>query len=170
MQKNNAKVIFTFAIIITGIFFLYFSRSFPERSKVMPYAVSLIVLFLSIIEIMTDIVPGFSKLKLGKIDYLNKNISAIRVKTTSYHEQKTKNCKNQLGFYKILVWIFITIICIYFLGFLVVLPICIGLFYRFEAGYTWVKALVTSLLYEAIVFLLFQILLNVELYKGILFQ
>lgn len=170
MRKNYAKIIFAFAIIITSIFFLYFSRNFPERSKVMPYTISLIVLFLAIIEIIIETIPSFKKLDDYKINYFGKNISLTLLKPNTISEQKTKNNKNNSGFYKILSWVFITIICIYFLGFLVVLPIFIGLFYRFEADYSWVKALVISLLYEATVFLLFQILLNVELYKGILFS
>lgn len=170
MNRMNSRAMFALIIAFISIFFLYNSQPFPDRSKIMPYTVSLVVLFLTITEIIIEVVPGFRKLELGKINYLNKNISAIQMKTATYHEQRSKICKNQLEFYKILAWIAISVFSIYFLGFLVALPIFVGLFYKFEVGFSWAKTILVLLIYVTIIFLFFQILLNVELYKGVFFK
>lgn len=168
MKKINANTIFTCIVIFICILFLYFSRNFPERSRLMPFTVSLLVLFLAFIQILFETVPGFKKMEAGKVHFLNEDVQSNQVKNAD-HCNNRENKKNHLGLYSIIKWNLLVIIGVYLFGFFIALPMFVYLFYLFDGKYQWVRALVITLIFWILVFIFFQVFLNVELFKGIIF-
>lgn len=84
-------------------------------------------------------------------------------------EEESESQTNILRFWNILKWILLLTAGIYLFGFLLSFPFFICLFYRLEAGYPWVKSFLVAFIFLVTLFLFFQLFLNVELFKGILF-
>lgn len=169
MIRIKDNVIFSLTIVFFSISFLYFSQSYPERSRMMPYYVSLIVLFLAIIDLLIETMPSFKRFNFVKINYFNKKNMIKELEESTICGKELNNKRNNYTFYNMLLWILITVIGIYYFGFLITLPAFVGLFYRSEVGYRWVKVFIIAFTFWAMVLTFFQILLNVELYKGVFF-
>lgn len=169
MKKINASVIFILIIIFVSFCFIYYGRDFPFRSKVIPFLVALFVLFLAIIQILFETVPKLKKKKIGKIELFNtEQIKMKQEKIIEGKERVEKNENKEKKLFDILKWILLLTLGIYLLGFLVTLPIFMFLFYFMKCGYRWTKALGTTFIFWIIIYLVFEVFLRAELYRGII--
>lgn len=169
MKKINASVIFILIIIFVSFCFIYYGRDFPFRSKVIPFLVALFVLFLAIIQILFETVPKLKKKKIGKIELFNtEQIKMKQEKIIEGKERIEKNENKEKKLFDILKWILLLTLGIYLLGFLVTLPIFMFLFYFIKCGYRWTKALGTTFIFWIIIYLVFEVFLRAELYRGII--
>lgn len=169
MKKINASVIFILIIIFVSFCFIYYGRDFPFRSKVIPFLVALFVLFLAIIQILFETVPKLKKKKIGKIELFNtEQIKMKQEKIIEGKERVEKNENKEKKLFDILKWILLLTLGIYLLGFLVTLPIFMFLFYFIKCGYRWTKALGTTFIFWIIIYLVFEVFLRAELYRGII--
>ncbi|MCJ7651231.1 MAG: tripartite tricarboxylate transporter TctB family protein [Candidatus Lokiarchaeota archaeon] len=169
MKKVDASVIFILIIIFVSFGFIYFGRAFPFRSKVIPFLVALFVLFLAIIQILFETIPKFKKKEIGKIDLFNtEQVKIKQEKITEEKEWAEKYENKEKRLFDIIKWILILTLGIYLLGFLVTLPIFMFLFYFIKCGYRWTKALGTTFLFWVIIYLVFELFLRAELYRGII--
>jgi len=169
MKKINASVIFILIIIFISFGFIYFGLDLPFRSRVIPFLVALFVLLLAIIQILFETLPVFRKKEIGKIDLFHTERIKMKQEKIILRKGKVENNKNkEERLLIILKWILILILGIYFLGFLVTLPIFVFLFYFVECKYTWTKALVITFIFWMIVYLVFEAFLRTNLYRGII--
>lgn len=169
MKKINASVIFILIIIFVSFCFIYFGRDFPFRSKVIPFLVALFVLFLAVIQILFETVPKLKKKKIGKIELFNtEQVKMKQEKIIEGKERVEKNENKEKKLFDILKWILLLTLGIYLLGFLVTLPIFMFLFYFIKCGYRWTKALGTTFIFWIIIYLVFEVFLRAELYRGII--
>ena len=169
MKKIDASVIFLLIIMFFSFGFIYFGRDFPFRSKVIPFLVALCVLFLAIIQIIFETVPKFKKKEIGKIELFNaEQVKKKQEKIIEEKEKVEKNENKEKKLFDILKWILLLTSGIYLLGFLVTLPIFMFLFYSIECGYKWNKALSTTFIFWMIIYLVFELFLRAELYRGII--
>ena len=169
MKKINASVIFILIIIFVSFCFIYYGRDFPFRSKVIPFLVALFVLFLAIIQILFETVPKLKKKKIGKIELFNtEQIKMKQEKIIEGKERVEKNENKEKKLFDILKWILLLTLGIYLLGFLVTLPIFMFLFYFIKCGYRWTKALGATFIFWIIIYLVFEVFLRAELYRGII--
>lgn len=169
MKKINASVIFLLIIIFVSFCFIYFGRDFPFRSKVIPFLVALFVLFLAIIQILFETMPKLKKKEIGKIELFNtEQVKMKQEKIIEGKERVEKNENKEKKLFDILKWILLLTLGIYLLGFLVTLPIFMFLFYFIKCGYRWTKALGTTFIFWIIIYLVFELFLRAELYKGII--
>jgi magnesium-transporting ATPase (P-type) len=68
----------------------------------------------------------------------------------------------------IMVWVIITSLAIYLIGFLIALPVFI-LSYLKTHGYGWLKSIIIAAGMTAILFVVFEVLLRMDLYDGLFF-
>lgn len=68
------------------------------------------------------------------------------------------------------VWIVWFVALIYLFGYLVAIPVLVFSFVKFRAGAGWAFSILGAVLIEVVVYVGFVILLNVFLYKGLLFH
>jgi hypothetical protein len=136
---------------------------------VIPFLVALFVLFLAIIQILFETVPKLKKKKIGKIELFNtEQIKMKQEKIIEGKERVEKNENKEKKLFDILKWILLLTLGIYLLGFLVTLPIFMFLFYFIKCGYRWTKALGTTFIFWIIIYLVFEVFLRAELYRGII--
>jgi len=168
MKKINASVVFLLIIVFVSFGFIYFGQGFPFRSKVIPFLVALFVLFLAIIQILLEIVPKFRKKNISKIELFAEQVSMKQEKIKEEKGGVAKNKNKEKELFNIFKWILLLTLGIYLLGFLVALPIFIFLFYFIECGYWWAKALGITFIFWMIIYLVFELFLRAELYRGII--
>jgi hypothetical protein len=136
---------------------------------VIPFLVALFVLFLAIIQILFETVPKLKKKKIGKIELFNtEQIKMKQEKIIEGKERVEKNESKEKKLFDILKWILLLTLGIYLLGFLVTLPIFMFLFYFIKCGYRWTKALGTTFIFWIIIYLVFEVFLRAELFRGII--
>lgn len=148
--------------------FVYFGRDFPFRSKVIPSLVALFVLFLAITQILLETIPELRKKEIGKIELFNRQVEIKQDKIIEKKERAEKNRYEEKKLFDILIWILLLTLGIYLLGFLLSLPVFIFLFYFIKCGYGWIKTLGTTFIFWIIIYLVFEVFLHVELYRGII--
>jgi len=169
MKKINTSLIFILIIIFISFGFIYFGLDLPFRSRVIPFLVALCVLLLAIIQMLFETLPVFSKKEIGKMDLFNTELIKMKQEKMILRKGKVENNKNrEKRLLIILKWILILIIGIYFLGFLVTLPIFMFLFYFIECKYTCTKALSITVIFWMIIYLVFEAYLRADLYRGII--
>jgi hypothetical protein len=136
---------------------------------VIPFLVALFVLFLAVIQILFETVPKFKKKEIGKIELFNtEQVKMKQEKIIEGKERVEKNENKEKKLFDILKWILLLTLGIYLLGFLVTLPIFMFLFYFIKCGYRWTKALGTTFIFWIIIYLVFEVFLRAELFRGII--
>jgi len=155
-------------ILFIAIGFILIGKNLPERSKLIPNMISSILILLTAIQIFLEVNPKYKEQEFGKFK-LFVNFSKIQKKKISYNKNEEKDGHENKKFFQILMWILFLVVGIYFLGFLMILPVFFFLFYYIECHYKWNNALIVTFIFLAIIYLVFEKFLGIDLYKGIVF-
>jgi hypothetical protein len=172
LTKPNWFTLLILTIIIT---FTLNAFTFTSRAKIVPLVVSLPLLILSLLQVFTELFPDFtSKIKLFqlnnedklKIDIsdepkiINRFIEMDTLENPAGEARKRKYAVTSLLLMLALMWLF---------GLIIGGIIYISIYYRFIAGESWFRSIITSLLVGGIAYGLFGQLIKVNLWPGIIF-
>jgi 4-amino-4-deoxy-L-arabinose transferase-like glycosyltransferase len=166
VKRLNNSIIFLIIILFIAVAFILLGINLPERSKLIPNIISSILIFLVIIQIFLETNPKYKGKDFGKLKLFVNSSKTLNDKVP-YKEKRQDYNKDNKEFFRILIWILFLVLGIYFLGFFLILPIFLFLFYYIECHYKWIKALVVTFIFLAIIYLVFEQFLGIELYKGI---
>ena len=168
MKKLKASLIFVILIAFISICFIYFGWNLPTRSKVIPYWVASFLLIFCAIQFLLETIPKLEDEKISKIEYLIKQPEIQQKKIYKEKKNRSENDEKK-KLVKIFIWILFLVLGLYLFGFLVILPIFISLFYLIECSYKLNTALAATSIISTIIYLFFEIFLDTELYRGLIF-
>jgi hypothetical protein len=138
---------FLIAVIALALVFLVNSLTFPEvRMKIMPVFASSLVIVLSSIQLAKEVIARRRKTP----------------KTGPKAEEGLR--KNILTF----VWFAGIVVAIYLAGFLISIPLFVVLYLRLQ-GKNWFISAISAVSTIVVLYLVFIVALQVELYPGLLF-
>jgi len=167
--KLKSEKILVFVLLIIVIIFLVISLKYESTARLLPLVIGIPTLFLLFFQLLLETIPSFSKLKKN-IESTNvfKKQEILQDKKLNKEEnikRKNKKLKDEKN---ILLWIAFLIITIWLIGFIIAIPIFLILFFSLNNIFKLHKSILISLVTSAIVYFLFDKLLNLTLYKGLL--
>jgi len=153
MKIKKEQMIFDFAILLFILFYIVITMSYSPTARAVPLFISIpttIMIASLIVKDLTDI----RKLNSASSENDNYNIN---------QKQKSANSLKVIIF-----WMTITAFLVYIVGFLVAVPILIIFFLRLHAKGSWFFCISSAIGLELVMYIGFMSLLNVYLYKGII--
>lgn len=153
--RPTGTAYFLMAIFIALVVFLLYSLTYDQyKTKFMPVLVSAITLVLTVVALAQE----FRK----------------AAKTIDAHEEQKsegpKKTDTPLGpFLNAFGWLVLLIVCVYFLGFLISIPLWV-FFYLWRYGHRWWSAGLQGAGAIFIVYLVFVLLLQVDFYPGLIWE
>jgi len=163
-MKYYLKGTFWFTLFLAVLFLAVFwiSLGYNPKARFVPVVLSipmfLLTLYLLLGEKYPKLIAGFD----GALPVSEPKTPPAAVD----REVQVKNNKRLFALIGLLFGTYIAIICI---GFLVSIPLFVIIFCRLYGKLPWLQTLLTTAIVEAILFGLFDVLLNSDLYKGIFF-
>ena len=167
-MKLKSEKILVFVLLIIVIIFLVISLKYESTARLLPLVIGIPTLFLLFLQLLLETIPSFSKLKknIESTDVFKKQEILQDKKLTKEENIKRKNKKSK-DEKNILLWIAFLIITIWLIGFIIAIPIFLILFFSLNNIFKLHKNILISLVTSAIVYFLFNKLLNLTLYKGL---
>lgn len=140
-----AIIIFVLAIFYQTLHLYYFT------SKIIPFILCLGVFVLTIVGIINELQ------KIRTTDTDKKSV-----------EKKQPKDKSQKSMLECALYVFILAFLIYALGFLVAMPVFMLVYIKYNGG-GWVESVVTAVVVSGVVYVVFDLILQTNLYQGKLF-
>jgi hypothetical protein len=152
-MKNEERIFMIFLLIVM-LLMVFLSFSYGSGSKILPMCSGifsvLIVTFLLIMSLSSRMSACYQKFE--KRSVLTEGVLSLKEK------------KRELS---VIAWFSGATAAIYFLGFLVAIPIFLFLFLKMWAKESWFMSLVLAAAVPAIVYFTFVYVLSVPLHRGI---
>lgn len=168
MKLKSEKILVSVLLIII-IIFLITSLKYGSTARLLPLVVGIPTLFLIFIQFLLETIPSFSKLKknIESTDVFKKQeiLQEKKINKEENIKRKNKESKNEKN---IFLWIAFFIVAIWLVGFMIAIPIFLILFFSLNNIFKLQKSILISLITSATVYFLFDKLLNLSLYKGLL--
>ena len=169
MKKDTLVTLYI--LLIVGIFIII-SFQYSNKARLLPLLVGLPLLCLSIFQLTLDTIPALSELKtnienknlLKNQENVPKNI-AKQKKEEEFETNKKENKARK----EILLWLLCFMILIWITGFIVSIALFLFFYFNYYKIYKWHTNILVSIATSAIVYFIFVNLLNINLYKGLIF-
>jgi len=176
-MKFTRDSIFSFGMSIVIALFVILSFPLSRVAKTIPLLVSIPTLTLILIQFLVDIMPRWE----GKIEKYGGSLF------TEQEEKAKTIAKDSIGFsvypvderesiyktdkkeLKMFSWIFGLFVLIYFIGYLVAVPLFLILYFKLRAREGWITSIGLTILVCGAMYTLFIFFLQVPLWKGALF-
>lgn len=166
-----------FGILMLGAItmFVFYSLRYSPTARLVPLIIGIPGLVFMILQLMIDNLPGVSK-RLGKLGSKKDLFGAGQIRVKEREAGETAGVKKVLppaqrripeGIMFIWIISFVVLICLF--GYLVAIPALVFSFLKFRARASWSFSILGAVMMEVVVYVGFITLLNVSLYKGLLF-
>ena len=168
-MKLISESILTFLLLCIVIIFIVSSLKYESTARLVPLIVGIPTLFLVFIQFLLEIVPSFSKFRknIEGVEFFGKT-KILQEQKLGKEENKQKNNKKSGAEKNILLWIIFLVFAIWLMGFLIAIPLFIILFFSLNNIFKLYQSILISLATTTIVYILFDKLLGLTLYKGLL--
>lgn len=166
-MKTYQKGSFIFIALIFSCFLLFFilSLGYGERTRFVPLLVVTPGLLLSIFLLIGE----FSPRLLSRLD-----ISLVKIGQnsldTEVHLNRGGTLIGQRGLLIVTGYLIGFSILILLVGFLIAIPICLFVFIKVLGRQSWLMSLAVTAGTWAFIYLLFVVVMNFEIFRGILFD
>ncbi|MFC1816467.1 tripartite tricarboxylate transporter TctB family protein [Thermodesulfobacteriota bacterium] len=154
-----------FAVFLGSIVMTMFvtALGYGPKGKAIPLLTGGFTLLMLIITILSELSPKIkSMFEIGLIDFK----TFEKEEPSSNEASPLASGKKLLGAF---AWTVGTLFAVYLLGFHIAIPLFSILFLRFHGDVTWFKSIVLTAVLYGSVYLFFVVVMDVELYEGILF-
>jgi hypothetical protein len=154
LNKINPSVYFLLVVIVVMAVFFVTSLSYPQlKVKLMPMMMSGFTIVMALIALVID-------LKIGQKGTMPTDEEGDVVED----EEKIKTPLS--AYLRAFAWMVWAILGVYFCGFIVALPVWVAV-YMGKNGFAWWKGIVTGIGYIVIIYVVFTMGLQIELYPGV---
>ena len=155
----KGSFIFSLIILFFLLTFIYLSTGFDFNSKIVPLIIMLPTVALLIIILIADLFPALA---------VRFEVDMFKASSSNSRKNEKKVILRRKDFLITSLWLISFFLLILFFGFLIAIPICLTTFLKFYR-HTWLQTVTITLLTWAFVYVLFQIVIKFELFKGIIF-
>lgn len=174
-MKLKGDIIFGILVLAAIGMFVTYSLRLSPTARLVPLVIGIPGLIFMVLQLMIDSLPGVSK-RLGKLGSKKDLFGAEEIRAREKGAEKGAGVERVPSMARrripegiMFVWIVSFVALIYLFGYLVAIPVLVFSFLKFRTGASWVFSILGAVLMEVIVYAGFVMLLNVSLYKGLLF-
>ncbi len=161
---HKGSFLFTLLIFMFISLLFFVTLGYDETSRLLP----LIVLTPALIITLLCLIGGFLPALLARttVDLNRVGIQRIEAETSVDRAHRLAGTK---GLLIVGGWLIGFIVLIVLAGYLIAIPIALFVFFKVLGGEGWLRSLVITIAVEAFVYGIFDFLLKVGLFRGILF-
>ena len=174
-MKLKGDTVFGILMLAAITMFVCYSLRYSPTARLVPLIIGIPGLVFMILQLMIDNLPGVSK-RVGKLGSKKDLFGAEQIRAREKGpgeagavEKAPSVPQRRIPEGIMFVWIISFVVLIYLFGYLVAIPALVFSFLKFRAGASWAFSILSAVLMEAVVYAGFVILLNVSLYKGLVF-
>lgn len=164
--SNRAGFIFGLILLISLIVIMVNSFSYDETTRLFPLPISVSAVALMVLSLIGDVFPKVAS------KFRSDVFGSRQVKPEGSIKESTKETSKRVQLKKELVvscWLILFVVLILLLGYLIAIPVCLLLFAKFYARFSWLRATALAAAGIGFVYLAFYLPLGVELFKGVFF-
>jgi len=153
VTKGKGKLVFSLVMLIIFAGMLVMSMGYSQKARFVPLVVSIPGVIVSTVQLLIELRSFFNQ-RLKAVPDSEKR----RVKD----EQVARSEKMIVG------WILFLLALIFIVGFWVAVPVFLLLFFRIYGKESWTFTIVGTACSWGVIFVIFQVLLKVPIYEGLL--
>lgn len=169
-MRLTDRTFFTFGIFVLVLVFIILSLNYQPRARLVPLAIGIPTLLLTLFQLLIDLIPAVGRRFSFFQEYDVFGIEADRVTDNSGKEtaQPTQTIhQRELGF---AAWLLLLVALIYFVGYLLAIPLFLLLFLKLRSSESWRMTLSLTAGTWAFVYVIFILIMDAPLHEGLLWN
>ena len=163
-MKFNDRTLFTLGVFVLVLAFLVLSLDYQPRARLVPLIIAVPTLLLTLLQLLIDMSPAGGRRFSFLQEYDLFGIDAGRVAAPSGEGRPAGTVfRRELNF---AAWLLLLMALIYFLGYLVTIPLFLVLFLRLRSSESWLMTLSITAATWAFVYVVFIVIMGAPLHEG----
>lgn len=156
-KLNGIFYVYIFIIIFVLVIFYQTLHLHYFTSKIVPFILCIAVFALTMAGIISELLQ------------MRKNKATTLVLHAKDRDKETEEDKPQKGMLTSTLWVFVLALLIYLFGFLIAMPVFILAYMKCHGGGSWLESIITAITASGVIYVVFVLLLEADLYEGKLF-
>ncbi len=167
-MRLNDRTLFTLAVFVLVLGFLVLSLDYQPRARLVPLIIAVPTLLLTLLQLLIDMVPAVARRFSFLQEYDLFGIDTGRAAEPSEETGSSSAVyRRELNF---AAWLLLLIALIYFLGYLVAIPLFLILFLRLRSSESWLMTLSITAVTWAFVYVVFIVVMGAPLHEGVVWK
>ena len=167
-MKLNDRTLFTFGVFVAVLAFLVVSLNYQPRARLVPIIIAVPTLLLTLFQLLIDMIPAVARRFSFFQEYDLFGIDAGRAAEPAEESRPAGNVfRRELNFAS---WLLLLMALIYFLGYLVTIPLFLILFLRLRSSESWRMTLSITAVTWAFVYVVFIVIMGAPLHEGVVWK
>ena len=167
-MRLNDRTLFTLAVFALVLVFLVLSLDYQPRARLVPLIIAVPTLLLTLLQLLIDMVPAVARRFSFLQEYDLFGIDTGRAAAPSEAPAGSANVyRRELNFAS---WLLLLMALIYFLGYLVAIPLFLVLFLRLRSSESWTTTLSITAVTWAFVYVVFIVVMGAPLHEGVVWK
>ncbi len=172
-MKLNDRTLFTLGVFVLVLFFLVLSLDYRPRARLVPIIIAVPTLLLTLLQLLIDMIPAvarrlsfFQEYDLFGID-AGRSADPSEKSGSSEGGSSTTIYRRELNFAS---WLLLLVALIYFVGYLVAIPVFLVLFLRLRSSESWLMTLSITAVTWTFVYVVFIVVMGAPLHEGVVWK
>ena len=167
-MKLNDRTLFTLGVFAVVLVFLVLSLDYQPRARLVPLIIAIPTLLLTLLQLLIDMIPAVGRRFSFLQEYDLFGIDTGRAVAPSEESRSSGTVfRRELNF---AAWLLLLMALIYFLGYLVAIPLFLVLFLRLRSSESWFMTLSITAVTWAFVYLVFIVVMGAPLHEGVVWK
>jgi len=164
-MKFNDRTFFTLGIFLVVLLFMIIAVNYQPKARLVPLAIGIPTLLLSLFQLLVDMVPAIGRRFRFFTDYDVFGVGGNEASEESAQEERSRRTvhRRELEFS---AWLCLLMALIYFLGFLVAIPLFLLLFLKLHSGEGWPMTVAVTAGTWGFVYVVFIMVMDAPLHDG----
>ncbi len=167
-MKLTDRTLFTLGVFVLVLVFLVLSLGYQPRARLVPLIIAVPTLLLTLLQLLIDMIPAVARRFSFFQEYDLFGIDSGRAAEPSEENRRSGTVyRRELGF---AAWLLLLMALIYFLGYLVAIPLFLILFMRLRSSESWLMTLSITAATWAFVYVVFIMVMGAPLHPGVVWK
>lgn len=166
-MKFNDRTFFTLAIFLTVLVFVIVAIGYQPKSRLVPLAIGIPTLLLTFFQLLIDMIPAVERRFRFLADYDVFGADENKVAENGAGASGQRRAGVRRRELEFSAWLFLLMALIYFLGFLVAIPLFLLLFLKLHSGAGWRITLAITGSTWLFVYVVFIVVMDAPLHGGV---
>lgn len=172
MIKFSEKAGFTLLLFAFVALLLYLTLELGRVARFVPLNVVILTMGLLLLQLLLDLLPRLTR-RYGRLEQIKPHRSEWvreKIRTSFTADPVVPAEEPQATQLSIFVWLLMMVSLVYFLGFLIAIPLYMLLYLRGRSGEGWPLSLAMAGAMWSLPYGLFHLVLRTHLYEGLLWR
>ncbi len=167
-MKLTDRTLFTLGVFVLVLVFLVLSLGYQPRARLVPIIIAVPTLLLTLLQLLIDMIPAVARRLSFFQEYDLFGIDTGRAVEPSRESGSSSTVyRRELSF---AAWLLLLVALIYFLGYLVAIPLFLTSFMRLRSSESWPMTLSITAATWTFVYVVFIVVMGAPLHEGVVWK